>query len=270
MGCVRTRIAVEFEGKAIPLMPDNPTPELLAALSKFQQSTLTAFKDKSGYGYKYATELSINKAIQPAKVEGLVHTFTCKGLRASEPGTPGVTEVTLRLFHAASGGCLTSSMLVDDYDPTVGKTSKRGDFVCDPKQQQRGGGISYARRYLLTAMFGLACDENEGETTLPPAEASASKPVSTPAASTPKQAPDFSKQRAAFSKKIREIHAADPGVYAQWVAELKATFNKDSPNPITADRPTPDVLSCAAHFEFCDRFLAVYLKNKAALSNGKS
>ena len=251
-------------------MPDNPTPELLAALSKFQQSTLTAFKDKSGYGYKYATELSINKAIQPAKVDGLTHTFTCKGLRAGEPGKPGVTEVTLRLFHAASGGCLTSSMLVDDYDPTVGKTNKRGDFVCDPKQQQRGGGISYARRYLLTAMFGLACDENEGETTLPPAEASASKPVSTPAVSTPKQGPDFSKQRAAFSEKIREIYATDPGVYAQWVAELKAAFKKDSSNPITADKPTPDVLSCAAHFEFCDRFLDVYLKNQAALSNGKS
>ena len=247
-------------------MPDNPTPELLAALSKFQQSTLTAFKDKSGFGYKYATELSINKAIQPAKVDGLAHAFTCKGLRAGEPGTPGVTEVTLRLFHAASGGCLTSSMLVDDFDPTVGKTNKKGDFVCDPKQQQRGGGISYARRYLLTAMFGLACDENEGETTQAPPEASTSRPVPTPPASTPKQGPDFSKHRAAFSEKIKAIFATDPGVYAQWSAELIAHF-KDSASPITAAKPTPENLTCAPHFAFCDEFLARY---KLASSNGKS
>ena len=248
-------------------MPDNPTPEILAALSKFQQSTLTAFKDKSGFGYKYATELSINKAIQSAKVDGLAHAFTCKGLRASEPGIPGVTEVTLRLFHAASGGCLASSMLVDDYDPTVGKINKKGEFVCDPKQQQRGGGISYARRYLLTAMFGLACDENEGETTLPPAEASASKPVPTPPASTPKQGADFSKQRADFGVKIKAIWATDPDVYAQWAAELKVEFGKDSPSPISAAKPTPEHLYCAAHFVFCDEFLARY---KVASANGKS
>ena len=248
-------------------MPDNPTPELLAALSKFQQSTLTAFKDKSGYGYKYATELSINKAIQPAKVDGLVHAFTCKGLRASEPGIPGVTEVTLRLFHAASGGCLTSSMLVDDYDLTVGKVNKiTKELVVDPKQQQRGGGISYARRYLLTAMFGLACDENEGETTLPPAEAVATKPVPTPPASTPKQGPDFAKHRALFSRKIKAIFETDPGVYAQWSAELIAEF-KDSPSPITAAQPKPENLTCAAHFVFCDEFLARY---KLASVNGKS
>ena len=242
-------------------MPDNPTPELLAALSKFQQSTITAFKDATGYGYKYATETSINKALVPVKADGLLHAFTCKPLASAEADKPGQTEVTLRVFHAASGGFLASSMLVQDFDPANKK---------DARHQQRGSGITYARRYLLTAMFGLACDENEGETTLPPAEASASKPVSTPAVSTPKQGPDFSKQRAAFSEKIREIYATDPGVYAQWVAELKAAFKKDSSNPITADKPTPDVLSCAAHFEFCDRFLDVYLKNKAALSNGKS
>jgi hypothetical protein len=247
-------------------MPDNPTPELLGALSKFQQSTLTAFKDKSGFGYKYATELSINKAIQSVKVDGLAHVFTCKGLRASEPGTPGVTEVTLRLFHTASGGWLSSSMLVDDYDPTVGKINKKGEFVCDPKHQQRGGGISYARRYLLTAMFGIASDENEGETTLPPAEASASKPVPTPPASTPKQESDFSKAREGFREKFRELHAADSGIYELWSAELIAFF-KDSPHPISAAKPTPENLTCAAHFGFCRDFLE---RHKLASSNGKS
>jgi len=258
------------------VMPDNPTPELLAALCKFQQSTLTAFKDKAGFGYKYATELSINKAIQPAKVDGLTHVFTCQGLRAGEPGIPGVTEVRLRLFHAASGGCLTSSMLVDDYDPTVGKTNKKGDFVCDPKQQQRGGGISYARRYLLTAMFGLACDENEGETLQAPPEASASKPVPTPPAITPKQTPnqlppvvkDFSKHRDAFTKTFRELAEKDPDLYDLWAAELKTEFHKDSLSPISAVQPKPVNLICAAHFAFCDDFIA--RQTKAIALNAKA
>jgi hypothetical protein len=248
-------------------MPDNPTPELLAALSKFQHSTLTAFKDKSAYSYRYATELSINKAIQPSKVDGLTHVFTCQGLRAGEPGIPGVTEVRLRLFHAASGGCLTSSMLVDDYDPTVGKLNKKGEFVVDPKNQQRGGGISYARRYLLTAMFGLACDENEGETDSPPApvETVTKKFPPNPYTSTPKQGPDFAKARTKFADQIKAIFATDPGVYAQWSAELIDVF-KNSPNPISAAKPTPDNLTCSAHFLFCDEFLARYNSTKAAVS----
>ena len=251
------------------VMPDNPTPELLAALSKFQQSTITAFKDKSGYGYKYATELSINKAIQSAKIDGLAHIFTCKGLRASEPGIPGVTEVTLRVFHAVSGGCLASSMLVDDYDLAVGKINKTTkEFVVDPKQQQRGGGISYARRYLLTAMFGLACDENEGETLQAPAETVATSPVQKRPVNTPKQAPDFSKQREAFREKFREPYASDPGIYELWSAELLAKFDKNSASPITCAKPTPENLTCAAHFSFCDDFLN--RQNKAMSLNGKA
>ena len=239
-------------------MPDNPTPELLAALSKFQQSTISAFKDATGYGYKYATETSINKALVPVKADGLLHAFTCKPLASAEADKPGQTEVTLRVFHAASGGFLSSSMLVQDFDPANKK---------DARHQQRGSGITYARRYLLTAMFGLACDENEGETTLPPAEASASQPVPTPPANTPKQGSDFSKARRTFSEEIKRLHAADPGIYAQWSAELLAKFNKNSASPITCAKPTPENLTCAAHFAFCSDFLARY---KLASSNGKS
>ena len=239
-------------------MPDNPTPELLAALSEFQRTTLSAFKDKEGYGYKYATETSVNETIQPAKAQGFVHTFSCKGLRASEPGAPGVTEVTLRLFHAPSGGFLTSSILVDDYDPAVGKT---------PKHQQRGGGITYAKRYLLIAMFGLACDENEGETVHAPAEVVAKKPSSKPPAITPKQQADFSKQRGLFSEKIKALHAADPGTYDLWAAQLLAKFDKNSAHPISAAKPTPNNLNCPEHFAFCDEFIA---QLKLASSNGKS
>ena len=54
-------------------MADTPTPELLQALNNFQQTTISAFKDSKGYGYKYASEESINDTIRPAKALGLVH-----------------------------------------------------------------------------------------------------------------------------------------------------------------------------------------------------
>ena len=66
------------------------------------------------------------------------------------------------------GGELTSTLTVDDYDPNNKK---------DARHQQRGSGISYAKRYLLAAMFGLATSENEGETLFPPAKQEAEEPA---------------------------------------------------------------------------------------------
>ena len=127
-------------------MADTPTPELLQALNTFQQTTISAFKDSKGYGYKYASEESINDTIRPAKALGLVHYFTCLPTGSEVDGKPGQTDVTLVVRHI-NGGELTSTLTVDDYDPNNKK---------DARHQQRGSGISYAKRYPLAAMFGLA------------------------------------------------------------------------------------------------------------------
>ena len=118
-------------------MADSPTPELLQALCDFQTATITALKDSKGYGYKYASEEAINDALRGAKELGLCHTFCLHPIAPEIDGKSGQTEVRLRLFHAASGGFLESSLYVDDYDPNNKK---------DARHQQRGAGISYARR----------------------------------------------------------------------------------------------------------------------------
>ena len=141
-------------------MADNPTPELLQALNDFQQTTISAFKDSKGYGYKYASEESINDTLRPAKALGIVHYFTCLPTGSEVDGKPGQTDVTLVVRHV-KGGELTSTLTVDDYDPNNKK---------DARHQQRGSGISYAKRYLLAAMFGLATSENEGETLFAPGD----------------------------------------------------------------------------------------------------
>ena len=143
-------------------MQDSPTAELLQALSKFQAATLAAHKDSQAYNYKYASLTSIIRAIQPAKEEGgLCHVFIQRAVPPTEAGSPGFTEVELRLYHAASGGVLTSQRIVPDWDPANTK---------NPKHQQTGSAISYAKRYLLADMFGIATDENEGETVVSPEE----------------------------------------------------------------------------------------------------
>lgn len=214
-------------------MADNPTPELLTALCEFQKQTITAFKDSKGYGYKYASEEAINDALRPAKALGLCHAFTMHGLGPEVDGRPGQTEVRLRLFHAASGGFLESSMNVDDYDPNNKK---------DARHQQRGSGISYARRYLLAAVAGLAASENEGETVAAPEitakkpQTATAKPVSVPPAQsnadTSDSAGELQDLRGTVSAAMQGVYKEKPGVATDWAAALKKQFPK-----LGADKP---------------------------------
>ena len=174
-------------------MADTPTPELLQALNNFQQTTISAFKDSKGYGYKYASEESINDTIRPAKALGLVHYFTCLPTGSEFDGKPGKTDVTLVVRHI-KGGELTSTLTVDDYDPNNKK---------DARHQQRGSGISYAKRYLLAAMFGLATSENEGETLFPPAKQEAEEPA--PKGAKPKAKRDTPAQAAISQLSLKLI-----------------------------------------------------------------
>lgn len=158
------------------LAQDNPTPELLSIISELQTLTIAAHKDQKGYGYKYASLTSILKAIQPAKAKGLCHFFITHQISASEPGQPGQFMLELRVYHGASGGVLSATRMVSEWDADLPSTGK-GSM---PKQQQAGSNESYIKRYMLADMFGIATDENEGETTV--------APEATAAAVTPKQA----------------------------------------------------------------------------------
>ena len=206
-------------------MPDNPTKELLTALSEFQKTTLAAHKDNSTGRFKYATETSINDTIRSAKNSGLAHTFTMAPVGVSEGDTIGQTEVKLRVFHAASGGFLESTMLVADYDP---KNTR------DIRHQQRGSGISYAKRYLLAAAFGIATEENEGECLAEDIEAEAKAPAKPNAkANTPKQASAPAKpqvdpleeRRAKCKAELGKFYATDKGIVPIWQKHMKNRFN---------------------------------------------
>lgn len=225
---------------------------MLQALNQFQQATISAFKDSKGYGYKYASEESINDTLRPAKALGITHAFTMHPMGPEVDGKPGQTEIRLRVFHAASGGFLESAMVVDDYDPNNKK---------DARHQQRGAGISYAKRYMLPALFGLATSENEGESIAPPEEPPVKKPKAPPNAPTqdkhtakPKADPLADRKAACKDQLGAAYKAGDKGIVDLWQQALKLRFN----GAITADKPTVANLTTEEQIAWCEEWIVQY------------
>ncbi len=204
-------------------MQDNPTPELLALLAEFQQSNFAVQRDikkaergEKGPRFSYASETAINKHLQPLAEKGIARVFTMKAMAASEGETIGQTEVTLRLFHGASGGFLSSSMLVSDYDPSNLK---------DIRHQQRGGGITYARRYLLSAIVGQSSDDNAGECAAIDLQDEEPRHTKTGTTTKPKQKPPSRHNGHQPPSSIAPIPPADAKLDVEQIkAELKPLF----------------------------------------------
>jgi hypothetical protein len=115
---------------------DKIIPALIAAQAEFP----TIGKDASGYNYKYATLASVVEAVRPTLKE--------HGLAFAQL-VVGSSDLVTILMHE-SGQTLTCHT---EIVPTTlsGKSSAA---------QQFGAAITYARRYALTAMLGLASDED--------------------------------------------------------------------------------------------------------------
>lgn len=210
----------------------NPTKELLSALAAFQKTVLAAHKDNTAGRFRYASEQSINSAIAPIKAQGIAHTFTFKPLSVSDGENIGHTEVTLTIYHAESGGSIDSSMVVPDYDPKNAR---------DSRHQQRGSAISYAKRYLLAAAFGLATEENEGECTLEeiseqstPQKAAANKIAPAQAQQQKPAVPSIAARREAAKQKLNGFAQKDDGIFALFQQAVRETPSLN----ISADKPT--------------------------------
>ena len=128
----------------------NASAGLMAALAKAQgefkpieKNREVTITTKSGYSYKfrYADLEEIMSKTRPA--------LSSNGLsmiQTVEHGQQGPL-LTCRLMHAG-GGIITSEVLIP---------SAR-DMAADPKQF--GAAISYFRRYMVTAMLGVAADDD--------------------------------------------------------------------------------------------------------------
>ena len=135
-------------------MPSPKPPANLAeALVQFQKEHHAAGKDgKANYGF-YTTLAGGLNAVQPATHLGLCHTQTFDAMVLPESGKV-VTILVTTLKHV-SGEELVSKLPFPELQ-------NRGNIM-----QALGSATTYARRYALLAIYGLAGDDDDAESSAP-------------------------------------------------------------------------------------------------------
>ena len=138
--------------KPIAPAPDdsNNVNGLPEALAVFQAQHHACGLDKTNdfKNFDYTSLAATLQAIQPAAAQGICHTFTFHLV-----GMEGMVVSRLTVTHAPSGGTLVS-----EFPLQVGG-----------KLQDVGGSITYAKKYQLWALYGLAnastddLDSGDGE-----------------------------------------------------------------------------------------------------------
>lgn len=129
----------------ISLTTEDRMAKLAFALAKAQARIPTIPKNKSGHhGYMYADLTAIMECVKPILAEhGLAIT---QPLVTTEKGGMAIRTI---LFHQ-DGGSITSEVPL----PTDPSGSKN-------EVQAAGSGITYFRRYALSAMLGLVTDDDD-------------------------------------------------------------------------------------------------------------
>lgn len=116
---------------------------LLKSLAAFQQEVPVIFKGTQGFGYSYADLPAIFDKINPLLAKhGLGFTQT---LHTKE----GVNYIATMIFHIETGEHMESSIAI----PYV-QLKGMNDY------QSFGSGVTYYRRYAISAALGLVTDKD--------------------------------------------------------------------------------------------------------------
>ncbi len=117
--------------------------ELYKSLAKFQQEVRPIYKGTEGYGYNYADLTAILNDIRPLlEKNGLAFSQVFELIE-------GKNCLSTIVFHAESGEFITSTV-------SIPKITLKGmnDYQCF------GSGVTYYRRYSLSAILGLVTDKD--------------------------------------------------------------------------------------------------------------
>ena len=135
------------------------------ALARFQMEHHAAGKDgKANYG-TYTTLAGGLNAVQPATHLGLSHTQTFEHIVVGEKV---VTVLKTRLLF--TGEDSDYNTVIESNLPFPDLVPNRGNIM-----QSLGSAITYARRYSLLAIYGLAGDDDDAEGSAPTAAHPAGK-----------------------------------------------------------------------------------------------
>ena len=148
----------------------SPHPKTIEeALARFQMEHHAAGKDgKANYG-TYTTLAGGLNAVQPATHLGLSHTQTFEHIVVGEKV---VTVLKTRLLF--TGEDRDYDTVIESNLPFPDLVPNRGNIM-----QALGSAITYARRYSLLAIYGLAGDDDDAEGSAPTAAHPAGKVFTT-------------------------------------------------------------------------------------------
>lgn len=116
---------------------------LCKALSSLQNEITDADKDTAGYGYKYADLAQVLSLIRPLLQKN--------GLSFTQPvsNADGIVVIETLVMHE-SGQWMSSELRMP---PTAGSKMSAAQAI--------GSAITYGRRYALTAIFGIAQQDDD-------------------------------------------------------------------------------------------------------------
>jgi len=224
--------------------------KLPAALAKFQAEHHAAGRDGKGNYGTYTTLAGALAAVQPACAYGLCHTQTI------QPISDDLMVLRTTLMHE-SGEAISSELPLP-----IRQEGGRGNAM-----QALGSALTYARRYGLLGIYGLAGDDDDGEAAPAPAPAKKAAPaavkpspkVTTPAqkAATPKPSPAAEVQppmddaeRQEILQVLKSLMTGNRSAFDAFVTEYRATFNVPETVKLS------DHLQERQHGDFAQQFFA--------------
>ena len=226
-------------------MTESPLTKLPAALAKFQAEHHAAGRDGKGNYGTYTTLAGALAAVQHACAFGLSHTQTL------QPISDDLMVLRTTLMHESG------EAVVSDLPLPIRQEGGRGNPM-----QALGSTLTYARRYGLLAIYGIAGDDDDGEGSAPAAPAApAAKPQTvkkTPTAATKQPSPEpaavepplSSGERDEILAVLREMFKSNKTAFERFNSEYRAAFN------VPETVKTSDHIQTKQHGDFAQQFFA--------------
>ena len=227
--------------------PDKSLPRTIEeALAMFQMEHHAAGKDgKANYGF-YTTLAGGLNAVQPATHLGLSHTQT---FNYEVVGDKVITILKTRLLFTGQerdyDTVIESDLVIPDLVPN------RGNIM-----QALGSAITYARRYSLLAIYGLAGDDDDAEGSAPKEKVEQKKGISRTPTRPDSQGKKVEEKKndfmtpAAKAEIGGKISALNDSDKARVLSAFKQEFN------ISADQISPQHITLAAHGRFLQQAIS--------------
>jgi hypothetical protein len=223
--------------------------KLPAALAKFQAEHHAAGRDGKGNYGTYTTLAGALAAVQHACAFGLSHTQTL------QPISDDLMVLRTTLMHESG------EAVVSDLPLPIRQEGGRGNPM-----QALGSALTYARRYGLLAIYGIAGDDDDGEGAAPAAPAAKPQTVKKPATPTQTAKPAATKQsspepaavepplasgeRDEILAVLREMFKSNKTAFERFNSEYRAAFN------VPETVKTSDHIQTKQHGDFAQKFFA--------------